>query len=606
VDASHGTALLPSQFANIVIEYWLERSHRRGPADPRSLLRTVWTMFPQFKRFYEHDAQEFLRTLLDSLSEQSGCDQLYEVAFGRQNPVISKPKPQDSDNDQEKKESSPPPVVKKSPFFDIFGFLMRSDVMCLTCKNTSSVCNPYMDVSLELPSKTQIERATAERKAAPPPKQGWIASVTNFVGLTNPSISLRLCLHSFCTSEELNQTNEYNCEKCKKKRAAKKSLSFVRLPKVLVLHVKRFSHGYWTGSSKVSTKVEYPEVLNMARYLHKSVKDQETIYDLFGMVRHSGGTGGGHYLAYAKHPVNGRWFCFDDDHVQEMEYRKVAQQQAYVLFYLRREKNVSTSLSKISKVIVKSQQQKSKSEEAQWHYALSRYWFVQLRIIGPSAIDNGWFCCPHGVRLPQHHDRFKECVQRRAVFIDEETWNYLHKAFGGGPQIIVKASKEKEAPFSCKRCARDELEKRQRKERQDIEHLCAEKRLLPNDYAISQKWLQGWREFVKGRSTTIPGPITNEDIIGSDGEFAEGLPTNSYTSIDAVIWDYLNKIYGGTPVKFPLKSSNHSVSEDTSSPMCKSDQTDSPPKEVARPSTQQLDSKSQESGVESRGKKTKL
>jgi len=117
-----------------------------------------------------------------------------------------------------------------------------------------------------------------------------------------------------------------------------------------------------------------------------------------------------------------------------------------------------------------------------------------------------------------------------------------------------------------------------------------------------------WREFVKGRSTSIPGPIKNEDIIGEDGELAEGLAQRAFTTCDATIWNYLHNIYGGNSVKYPHKSTttNPSQSDSTSSPMCsKSEQTDSA-KEPVNTAGMQLDSKSQERSMESWGKTTKL
>lgn len=62
------------------------------------------------------------------------------------------------------------------------------------------------------------------------------------------------------------------------------------------------------------------------------------------MSNHYGGTGGGHYTAYAKHPHNEKWFEFDDSMVQELGSdrkeveRAVVGSQAYSVFYRRRDK----------------------------------------------------------------------------------------------------------------------------------------------------------------------------------------------------------------------------------------------------------------------------
>ncbi len=50
-----------------------------------------------------------------------------------------------------------------------------------------------------------------------------------------------------------------------------------------------------------------------------------------------GGTGGGHYVSYARHHITGKWYYFDDAmEVVEVPESEVVQSEAYVLFYSRR------------------------------------------------------------------------------------------------------------------------------------------------------------------------------------------------------------------------------------------------------------------------------
>ena len=39
------------------------------------------------------------------------------------------------------------------------------------------------------------------------------------------------------------------------------------------------------------------------------------LYDCFGISNHFGNVGGGHYTAYAKNPINNKWYDFDDSYV---------------------------------------------------------------------------------------------------------------------------------------------------------------------------------------------------------------------------------------------------------------------------------------------------
>ena len=136
-------------------------------------------------------------------------------------------------------------------------------------------------------------------------------------------------MHSYCTSEDLLEANSYQCDKCNKKVTAKKSLHLSKLPEVLMIQIKRFSHSaFWNSGSKVSTHVEFPiSNLDMKQYLHPDYRpideNKETVYDLYSIVKHSGGTGGGHYVAYAKHPATGLWYYFDDIHCTKVTPQKV-------------------------------------------------------------------------------------------------------------------------------------------------------------------------------------------------------------------------------------------------------------------------------------------
>lgn len=61
------------------------------------------------------------------------------------------------------------------------------------------------------------------------------------------------------------------------------------------------------------------------------------MYTLFAIVVHSGGMGGGHYVAYSKHNIKGqdRWFYASDSHVREVTESEALKAQAYMLFYRR-------------------------------------------------------------------------------------------------------------------------------------------------------------------------------------------------------------------------------------------------------------------------------
>lgn len=61
------------------------------------------------------------------------------------------------------------------------------------------------------------------------------------------------------------------------------------------------------------------------------------VYDLWGVVNHYGGLGGGHYTASALNMIDNRWYEFSDDRVSMVENEPdLVTSAAYVLFYSRR------------------------------------------------------------------------------------------------------------------------------------------------------------------------------------------------------------------------------------------------------------------------------
>ena len=80
-----------------------------------------------------------------------------------------------------------------------------------------------------------------------------------------------------------------------------------QLPNVLILHLKRFHYSNAGKFRKIDTKVSTPLVLDVGAY--STVVEEEdgegeggrsTVYDLVGVVSHSGGFSSGHYIAVVK------------------------------------------------------------------------------------------------------------------------------------------------------------------------------------------------------------------------------------------------------------------------------------------------------------------
>ncbi|KAJ6667755.1 hypothetical protein lerEdw1_016076 [Lerista edwardsae] len=150
------------------------------------------------------------------------------------------------------------------------------------------------------------------------------------------TVALRDCIELFTTMETLGEHDPWYCPNCKKHQQATKKFDLWSLPRILVVHLKRFSYNrYWRD--KLDTVVEFPiRDLNMSEFVCDPAASPY-VYDLIAVSNHYGGMGVGHYTAYAKNKINGKWYYFDDSSVSPATEDQIVTKAAYVLFYQRRD-----------------------------------------------------------------------------------------------------------------------------------------------------------------------------------------------------------------------------------------------------------------------------
>ncbi|KAJ8532262.1 hypothetical protein K7X08_012185 [Anisodus acutangulus] len=181
---------------------------------------------------------------------------------------------------------------------EIFGGALQSQVKCLSCGAESNKVDEIMDISLDVLH----------------------------------SSSLKDALQRFFQPEVLDGNNKYKCENCKKLVTARKQMSILQAPNVLVIQLKRFE-GIYGG--KIDKPIAFEEVLVLSSYMCKASQDLHPEYNLFGTIVHSGfSPDSGHYYAYIKDAV-GRWYCCNDSYVSLSTLQEVLSEKVYILFFSR-------------------------------------------------------------------------------------------------------------------------------------------------------------------------------------------------------------------------------------------------------------------------------
>lgn len=147
------------------------------------------------------------------------------------------------------------------------------------------------------------------------------------------AVNLFSCLDAFLKDEPLGPDDMWYCPSCKEHRQARKKLDLWRLPEILVVHLKRFSYSRYM-KNKLDTYVTFPiHDLDMSKYAKHT--SGPPIYELYAVINHYGGLGGGHYSAYAKLVEEESWYHFDDSHVSSINEEETRTSAAYLLFYRR-------------------------------------------------------------------------------------------------------------------------------------------------------------------------------------------------------------------------------------------------------------------------------
>uniref|UniRef100_A0AAR2KJB1 Ubiquitin carboxyl-terminal hydrolase n=1 Tax=Pygocentrus nattereri TaxID=42514 RepID=A0AAR2KJB1_PYGNA len=147
------------------------------------------------------------------------------------------------------------------------------------------------------------------------------------------TVALKECIELFTTMETLGEHDPWYCPTCKKHQQATKKFDLWSLPRVLVVHLKRFSYNRcWRD--KLDTVVDFPiRDLNMSEFVCDP-KAGPYIYDLVAVSNHYGGMGGGHYTAYAKNKTDGKWYYFDDSSVSSASEDQIVVRYSSLEFYL--------------------------------------------------------------------------------------------------------------------------------------------------------------------------------------------------------------------------------------------------------------------------------
>ncbi|KAG0239645.1 hypothetical protein BGX31_002574 [Mortierella sp. GBA43] len=132
--------------------------------------------------------------------------------------------------------------------------------------------------------------------------------------------TLKDSFSDYVAVETLDEDNKYHAEG-HGLQDARKGVTFVTLPPVLHLQLKRFEYDIERDAMvKINDRHEFPLEIDLAEFVEDGEDKAKAgpdgfKYSLHGVLVHSGDLHGGHYFALLKPERDGKWYKFDDDRV---------------------------------------------------------------------------------------------------------------------------------------------------------------------------------------------------------------------------------------------------------------------------------------------------
>uniref|UniRef100_H2L602 Ubiquitin carboxyl-terminal hydrolase n=1 Tax=Oryzias latipes TaxID=8090 RepID=H2L602_ORYLA len=217
--------------------------------------------------------------------------------------------------------------------FSVVNFYGTANISSLPCEGNVLKLNPHSTIAIDWDTESKKLFYDEQEAEAYEKHESMLQPQKK-----KTTVALRDCIELFTTMETLGEHDPWYCPTCKKHQQATKKFDLWSLPRILVVHLKRFSYNRcWRD--KLDTVVDFPiRDLNMSEFVCDP-KASPYIYDLIAVSNHYGGMGGGHYTAYAKNKLDGKWYYFDDSSVSSATDDQIVTKAAYVLFYQRRDED---------------------------------------------------------------------------------------------------------------------------------------------------------------------------------------------------------------------------------------------------------------------------
>ena len=150
-------------------------------------------------------------------------------------------------------------------------------------------------------------------------------------GYEYPFIYLEQCFDQISFPELMQGSNNIHCNNCGQESNAYYTTKMNTEPEVMTIILNRGK------GNEFNVEFDFPLRIDIKNYIN--IKNKSTIYDLIGVLVHTGGSDmSGHFFAFCKSNVDHNWYKYNDSFVEkcndmDYEYDMKHAGLPYVLFY---------------------------------------------------------------------------------------------------------------------------------------------------------------------------------------------------------------------------------------------------------------------------------
>lgn len=285
IDRGHKNSLV-YECVKIVQQLWCTNS---PVLNPLSFISSLRDSIKSIEIDEQNDICEFITLFIDKLNAS--------IAYTAEIPIVLPDRSYDFRKDYDCQSAKMDEIWFKSvykEYSELIPLFYGQSITQITCGSCNKIHHNYeIFSSLHLPLKKSSEH-------------------------------LKDCLNDFFKDETLNTSdNPWTCDSCNKSVPSNKMVILWKIPKVLILTIKRFKDNL----EKKNNIIEIPEELDMTPH---SLDLNNKNYKLVSVGCHIGSFFGGHYFALCKNK-NGNWYEIDDLDVKEVKQPNLG--QGYLYFY---------------------------------------------------------------------------------------------------------------------------------------------------------------------------------------------------------------------------------------------------------------------------------